>query len=1123
MFVQIPCMKFYGLCYILLGIVTWLLPGYAAGRTVPHAVHSVLATGTWYKLAIAREGIYKIDKTLLNSMGINTSAAIRLYGTGGRMLPEAVSSSRYDDLPEVALMAIDDYLLFYAPGPHSWNYQGSTYAHTLNLYSDTAYYFLQVGSGGKRIVTDGTVPVPTTTVERFDYHDYYENDSLNLLQSGKRWWGPVFSATQPTRTIPFTMPFAPASLSINTSVAARSGGGSTFTIALNGNTAGSLSLGAITGNIFEAFATTTSGTFTAAAPTGSSFAVTYTFTPGASGATGWLDYINLNARMPLQLPANTPLFFRDAASIGQTPKFLLKNAGAQTRVWDITDPITPIQITTSLNASTLSFSRASASLHEYVAFDSQGLLTPAYMGTVANQDLHSISGVNMLIITTGTLSTAARRLAGWHTSHDGLSVQVADVAQIYTEFGGGNPDPTAIRDFIKMVYDRGGLQYVLLFGDASYDYKYRINGNTNLVPTWQSAVSIDPINTYPSDDYFAFLSDADDINNAGMANQMVVGVGRLPVKNTTEADIVVNKMISYYNPSRNGRWQQHITFVADDGDDNLHLQDAESMSAITAQNWPAARINKIYLDAYTRVSDAGGSRYPAVNTAIAEDLYDGALIWNYTGHGNYSRLAEEVIMDAASLSSWKNSTKLPLFITATCDFAPFDNPAYNSLGEQVLLQENGGGIALMTTTRAVFAASNKVLNANYLAKLLTPGIDGRMPTLGTAAMEAKNLTYSTYSDIPNNRKFQLLGDPALTLAFPQYHVVTDSLLDANGKIADTMKAMGKYTFKAHIADAQGNGVNDYNGRIYTTVYDKPAKQYTLGNDAGSTKTSFYLQQHVLFSGQQTIKNGQISGTFIIPLDIDYTTGAGSISYFGTDSITTAGGMYTAFQVTGSAMETDTDTQGPAMSGYLNGSGFVNGDITSENPVLYLQLYDLHGINTTGNGVGHDIVATLDGDNNQYYILNNFFAASPDTYQSGSIIYPLYGLSAGPHTLTVKVWDTYNNSSTYTLRFKVVSSSQVLMQNAGCYPNPFHDRTTFTIEHNQQGEELDITISIFTLAGQQIKTIRRTINAAGSRYLGANWDGRNDAGAKMPPGIYFYNIMVNANGNRKILGGKVILY
>ncbi|MBP1652890.1 MAG: hypothetical protein H6Q26_3047, partial [Bacteroidetes bacterium] len=220
MFAQIPCMKFYGLYYILLGMVTWLLPGHSSARTLPHADHSVLASGTWYKLAIPGEGIYKIDKTLLNSMGINTSAEIRLYGTGGRMLPEAVGSTRYDDLPEVALMQTDNYLLFYAPGPHSWSYQGSTYTHTFNLYSDTAYYYLQVGTGGKRIATDAATPTATSTILSFDYHDYYENDSLNLLQSGKQWWGPAFSTTQTTRTIPFTLPFTPTSFSINTRVGA---------------------------------------------------------------------------------------------------------------------------------------------------------------------------------------------------------------------------------------------------------------------------------------------------------------------------------------------------------------------------------------------------------------------------------------------------------------------------------------------------------------------------------------------------------------------------------------------------------------------------------------------------------------------------------------------------------------------------------------------------------------------------------------------------------------------------------------------------------------------------------------------------------------------------------------
>lgn len=1107
MFAQIPYMKFYGLCCLLLGMST-------LGRDYPP--HSVLATGTWYKLAITREGIYKIDRSLLTSMGISEPPAnIRLYGTGGRMLPEPVSTPRYDDLPEVAVTESGNDLLFYAPGPHLPNAR--------NLYSDTAYYFLQVSSGGRRIATDPGQPIPTTTVQNFDYQDHYENDSLNLLQSGKQWWGTAFSSLQATRTIPFTLPSPPSSLTIATRVGARSGGTSIFNISVNGVNAGALSLPPISGNFFEAFATTTTSSLVIT-PSGTHVPVTLSFSAGGSGAAGWLDYITLKARCPLQLPATSPLFFRDASSVGsgQTAGFQMGNASPQTLVWDVTDPITPVQLTTGMTGSTLSFSRDCSTLHEYVAFGDKGLLTPTYIGRVANQDLHGISGVNMLIITTNAFAGAAQRLASWHTAHDGLATQVIDVNQVYTEFGGGSPDPTAIRDFIKMCYDRGGLQYVLLMGDASYDYKHRIPGNTNFVPTWQSSVSIDPIYSYPSDDYYGFLSAGDDIN-ATSVNQLMVAIGRLPVKTATEADAVVDKILGYHSAANFGRWQQHITFIADDGDNNLHLQDAESMSELTTQQYPAIRMNKIYLDAYDKVSDAGGSRYPAVNKAIAEDMYNGTLIWNYTGHGNYTRLADEVVLDAATLSSWKNKGKLPLFITATCDFAPFDNPAYTSIGEQLLLQEKGGGIALMTTTRAVFAASNKVMNANYLTSLLTPGIDGGMPTLGMAAMEAKNLTYSTYSDIPNNRKFQLLGDPALTLAFPQYRVVTDSLLDDEGQVTDTIKAMGRYTFKAHIEDARGNLVPGYNGQVNTTIYDKPTVAYTLGNAGGSTPTSYYQQQHVLFSGKQSVKNGNISGTFIVPLDIDYRPGAGSISYFATDSATTAGGIYSSFQITGTATAPDMDAKGPDIMAWLNDKGFTNGAVTSENPVLYLQLYDIHGINTTGSGIGHDLIATLDEDNSQYYVLNNFFEASSDSYQSGTVTYPFYGLSAGEHTLSIKAWDTYNNSSSYKLRFKVVPSSQPLIQHAGCYPNPFHEQTSFTFEHNQQGQELDLTIRIFTVGGQQIKTIRQTINAAGSRYLGANWDGRNDAGAKMPPGIYFYNIMVNASGKARILGGKVILY
>jgi hypothetical protein len=1125
MFAQTPTMKFISFSFLLLICSQWATG--ESRRGGPYAAHSVLSSGSWHKLAVTREGIYKIDKSLLTGMGIATDLKnVRVFGTGGRMLPEGNAVPRYDDLPEVALMEEGDYLLFYAPGPHSWQYQGGNFTHTANLYSDSAWYFLTAGNTpGKRIRQDASMPAAGVIVNSFDYHAFHENDSINFLSSGKQWWGAVFSNVQPQRNIDFSLPLTPFSLKIGIRAAARSTGTSRFSVQTGNNMLGSMSLSPVSGNAFEAFASVATGYYTAT-PAGTTVPVTLSFTPGGTGAQGWLDYLTVQARCPLQLPAQEPLFFRDMASVttGQTAQFRLERAGAHTVVLDVTDPLDPVKVKTQLAGTTLSFTRDCGSLHEYAAFSGQGYLQPVTAGPVANQDLHGIGTVDMLIVTTPALRAAATRLASWHGSQDGLTVKVVTVDEIYNEFGAGTSDPTAVRDFVKMCYDKGGLQYLLLFGDASYDYKNRLKGNTNMVPTWQSVVSTDPVYAYPSDDFFGFLDDADDINDNSRQNLLDVAIGRLPVQRPDQAAAVVNKIIGYNVPANLGRWQQHITIVADDGDDNLHLQDAESMSGIVAAQWPAGHINKIYLDAYPKISDAGGSRYPAVNTAIAEDIFNGTLIWNYTGHGSYSRLAEEVIMEESSLSGWKNAGKLPLFITATCDFAPFDNPGYVSLGERLLLQEKGGGIALMTTTRTVFSASNKVMNANYLKKLLTPAADGRMPTLGQAAMQAKNLTYATYVDIPNNRKFQLLGDPALTLAFPRYHVVTDSI---DGKavndIPDTLKAMGKYTVKGHLEDEQGIRLDTYKGTLYTTVYDKPALQYTRGNDAGSTKAGFYQQQNILYRGQQSVENGRFSCTFVVPADIDYQSGAGVLSFYAANGMTAAGGVFTGIQVGGTADSIEQDELGPVIKAYLNNEYFRNGGVTGENPILLLQLKDEQGINTSGYGIGHDLVATLDNDEGQFYVLNNFFESTTGNYQEGSVRFPLFGLSEGMHTMAIKAWDTHNNSGIATLQFRVVRTSELNVGKATCFPNPFHDQTQFTFEHNQQELPLEVTVKIFTIMGQQIKTIHHTINDGGSRYVGASWNGTTDSGARVSPGIYIYSVLVTANGKSTILGGKVTVF
>jgi hypothetical protein len=1111
-----------------------------------YAAHSVLATGTWYRLGVTQPGVYKITVAQLNSMGINTqalpSANIRIAGKGGRMLPENNSGPYQDDLPETALLVADggdgllngeDYVLFYAPGPHTWEYQTAshTFTHRYNLYSDTAWYFLNVDKPGRRLAPDTPAPTPTVTVTAFDHVAFYEKDSINLVNSGKQWWGPVFNNSPGgtlTRNYTFTLPAPPSGpVQLKARAAARSGG-SRFDISVNQQSAGSLYLSPVSGNIFEAFATVANGVFTATV-NGAQVEAGLQFS-GGNGDQGWLDYLELQARCPLTMPGRQTLLFRDGASVapGATGLFILSNTGADTRVWDVTDAFKPVQLNVQRNGSSLQFTRDASLLREYVAFNPDQLPQPVSAGPVPNQDLHAIPAADMLIITVPALKAEAERLAAYHTAQDQLQVQVVTVQEIYNEFASGAPDPTAVRDFVKMCYDRGASgngrpRYLLLFGDASFDYKYRLAVNTNLVPTWQSEASLDFINSYPSDDFFGFLDDADNITDINTRNLLDIAIGRLPVQTAAQARQMADKITGYNTPAGFGPWRNRITFVADDGDDNLHLQDAEEVSAVAAESWPGAVADKIYLDAYPKVPAAGGARYPAVNSAIRQDMNNGNLVWNYTGHGSYSRLAEEVVVDASSVTGWDNASRLPLMITATCDFAPFDNPAYTSLGEQILLRRQGGAIALMTTTRAVFAYSNRIMNTNYLRAAFTPLANGRMPTLGEAAMLGKNLTYTNYSDVANNRKFQLLGDPALRLAFPQYKVVTDSINGSDVRmVTDTLKALGKYVVKGHIADAGGNPVTDFNGILDIAVYDKAATLRTRGNDAGSEPADYILQQQVLFRGQQQVQNGRFSVTFVVPKDIDYRPGAGKISYYAASEEADAGGWFTGYQVGGTADNVPVDTTGPAIRAFLDTELFRNGSITGPDPVLLVKLSDSSGINTSGYGIGHDMVAVLDTAS-QYFVLNDFYTATLNDHRSGSIRFPLYGLAEGPHELTVKAWDNYNNSATATLRFEVVGSSTLAVQEVGNYPNPVTGETRFFFTHNQQGQPLDVVLQIFTSQGQLVKTMRETINASGNRYDGMYWNGMADSGTRVPPGVYFYRITVSTKEKRKISGGKLIVF
>ncbi len=1135
---------------LLLIICGWLLvTGYEGVAQRTYRSNSVLAGGSWFKLGVSAPGVYKIDLPLLNSLGVNTSnlvsSSVRLYGNGGSMLEEANNGPWMDDLKENAIVVVDggdglingpDHILFYAPGPDEWvkDSVNQGFFHRKNLYSDKAYYFLTIGGAGKRITTGSVLSAPQVTVNHFSERYFHELDSVNFLNSGKEWYGEEMS-NLPGRSltrnfiVDFSSVLQGSSLQIRTSCAARSiNTGSRFEVRVNGQLTGQLPINPAGAGPYDLFGQQATVFLTAAGAQASN-SISFTYVPGSLNAQGWLNWFEVFARRNISLAGRQQLLFRDWPSVGNSrAEFVVSGAGANTQVWEVTDPSDPQRMPGNLQNSEYRFIHDATRLREYIAFNSTDLLVPSAEGSVSNQDLHAATAADYLVITHASLLGQAQVLADIHRQRNNLRTMVVTTEQVYNEFSSGSPDPVAIRDFVKMYWDKFGTtadkpKYLLLFGDASFDYKNRLLNNTSLVPAWQNNFSLDPLSTYTSDDFFGFLDDNENINSGTVTNLLDIGIGRIPARNPAEAKSFTDKLKSYYAPEALGPWRNNLCFLADDEDGNLHFQDAELISATAAATGPVFNQQKIYLDAYRQESGPGGSQYPGASLASNNQLFNGTLIWNYNGHGGPRRLAEETVLDQQVIDNINNINKLPLFITATCDFAPYDNPLISSLGENILLRPKTGAIALMTTTRLVFAFSNRVMNNNYTRFALEPDVSGRYRSLGDATREAKNFTYQTLSDIANIRKFTLLGDPAMTLGFPSLRVEVTRVNGLPAAQADTLSATEKIIMEGEVRDLAGNLLPDFNGFVYPTVFDKPQTVSTLANDPGSLVAPFQVQTAVLYRGKTTASNGRFSFEFRVPRDINYQYGNGKLSLYAEDGRMDANGHFTNFLVGGTGTDNTGDKEGPGIRLFLNDELFANGGLTDQNPVLIVKLEDSSGINTTGTGIGHDIVATLDNDNRRFFILNDFYTGDLNSYQRGTVRFQLPELEPGHHSLRLKAWDVLNNSNEATLEFTVAKKEELELSHVLNYPNPFTSKTNFWFEHNKPGQALQVQVQIITISGRVVKTIRRTVTTEGNRSESIEWDGRDEYGDKLGRGVYLYRLRVmTPAGMRKAVMEKLVI-
>ncbi len=1094
------------------------------------AENSVLSDGSWSKIQISESGIYKISYTTLKNWGISNPENVGIYGNGGGLLPQANDEERDDDLVENAVWHYNSSVYFYAEGPVTWEYNTSSdmFIHEKHPYSDYSYYFITEKDEESKSIEDSGLVSDTYTEETdyFNDYDYSEENSLNLLESGNKWLGDRFDYYG-DREIDYSFTFDNIVLGsdIKTYIAltSRSSSTSTFIAEHNDTEFGSVNIASVSTDDdtgYYAREGVIDDTFEADSD---DVSITLSYDEDNTSSIGYLDYISINVNREL-IFIEDELQFRnnDLTESGSIVKYNLSSCPSDMVLWDVSNPLIPLNIDISVSNSTCTFNYDASTLKYFVAFDPSGSFpSPEFVENIENQNLHGMDNANYLIVCHPDFEEQAERLGEIHEAYNGLSYVVATTDQIYNEFSSGKPDVTAIRSFAKMFYDRAGddddlkPKNMLLFGDGSYDNRPDIDDNTNYVITYQSDNSIHQTNSYVSDDYFGFLDDSE--GESMTSDKLDIGIGRFPVASVDEATNAVDKTDYYLNDQTSDSWKSQLTFVGDDGDSNIHMQHADNLAEKVDSNYPQFNIEKIYFDAYEKETSTVDESYPDVEDAIYDAIDNGTLIFNYTGHGGTTALAHEYVVTTSHIETWNNINKLPIFITATCEFSRFDENDDPTAGENIFLSEIGGGIALYSTTRIVYSSLNYIINNALYNYIFEQDEDGEPLTFGEIMKYTKHDSGSSV----NKLNFTLLGDPALQPLYPRYDANT---LTLNGtsitESIDTLTALSHNTLTGNILDVSEDIQTDYNGEIYVYVYDKKTAVTTLDNE-GDGAFEYETYENLIFKGTSTVTDGEFSSEFTVPKDIKYNYDTGKISYYAysDDDDREAFGAFDDFIVGGMEDSYDDDTEGPEISLYLNDRTFTSGSETTSAPLLYADISDENGINTTGSGIGHDITCTIDGDSSDPVVLNDYFQAEANSYQNGTIEYQLDELESGEHTLTVKAWDTYNNSSEASISFIVSTDSPMSVNNSMVYPNPVEsgETTYFYFEHDEPNTTLSLTISIYTLNGQLIDNESTSVVSLYNTISPIEWDITYDAG------LYLYKIEITSETGRKgEVTGKILV-
>jgi len=1145
------------------------------------AAQSALSEGKWVKVSLDHEedGIYQITYDQLTRMGFGQPENVGVYGYGGHEMPQAINDNTLDDLPEVATLndPATRRIVFYGQGTIRWYYHNTKgWVQRWNAHDTKAYYFLHEKGEASRQMEEQAANVEATAsdVSQYDVHFVHELNEINLGESGREKYGESF-VNNTVQSFNFES-VAAGQVRTTVNFAAAASESSSISVALNGTDLGKTTISKKSNEY--AFANETTFDKTTELPSATGLTVKVTYNPPASVTPNIarLNFIRISGKRDFTKPADYELF-RSSESTRHTVRFnLLPALGDGIEVWDVSSPCDVKRQQVSDNGT---FCTTELGEREFalVNLKAANFGSVTIEGEVANQNLHALPMTDMVIVTAPAYYDHAQQLAEYRRQHDGLHVTVLTPQQIYNEFSSGKQDVTAIRLLMKMFYDRYHAsaastdsvtlserrepRYLLLWGDGYFD-NHAIDRQYYL-PCYETDASLVETSSCVCDDYFGFLDDGEGgtmDNNQRYTireNGLDIGIGRMPVCTVEQSTNVLNKILNYGQNSDLGTWKNRLCFLSDDdkeGDTyNCHVKHNDQLVSVLQQaNHKEFIFQKIYLPAYKQTSSASGTDYPDAKKEFQESLKKGVLMVNYAGHGNTTAITNENMMTSAAASAL-NMKHLPVWVTASCDVSRWDENG-TSMGECLLLNPNGGAIALLSTVRVVYAQQNLLLNTAIIDNIFNRFSNGTRYRLGDVLRAAKVELGSDY----NKLNFCLLGDPSLTLAYPEQQV---TVTEINGQavtaeMADVaLPTLSNVTVKGHILKTGSTTEVDttFNGLIYPTLFDAAD---TLTADKGFVQAeaptfTFTTRTKKAFAGRGEVKNGEFEFNFMVPIDISYSGLQGLANFYAcSDEQAEASGYFEQYCLTGSDTYEVTDHEGPKIKQlFLNNSIWSDGDVVNSTPYFYAEVEDESGFNATGNTVGHDIVLTIRCTSNlllasEQHTLNDYFTTFTDKPTEGNVQYSIPALEDGTYEATFRIWDVYNNPTTQKFTFTVQNQKAPEAVVVQAYPCPakMGDTITFRVLHNRPESATDLTLQIYTQTGYKVYETSVSANSASKVYaqsmdqptvlnneINADESGNFMGAASLDwnsstlrPGFYLYRVFLSSDGSSEVSNSKLLM-